>query len=332
MIFGTWEALLRPRRAGAIVLAVLPLIYAQSMWNLDPFRGAASGVVLCAGTLLIAPASWRILSPLGSPGVILYGLIGAGTAWILAAPLPSALGVADRFLALPGTLPLVVGLYLVAGFGLGRDIDTEARLREEEARTIAMAREKERAELLAIRAQLDPHFLFNTLNALAEWCATDPAVAERGILGLADVLRIVLAATRAPDWPLAQELALCQKILDLHRLRDPERFAGSIEGTADVFVPPMILLPLVENAFKHGPAAGNRGPVSIRVARADWSLRIEVRNPGKYAGPRPGGQGIDMVRRRLELAYPGRAEFAIRAEGEGTVATIRLPGGHPERV
>ena len=324
-ILDTWTALLAPRRALPIAAVGLPLVYGQSVWTADPERGVVAGVVLCVGTALVAPAAWRLLGGGGALGVARYVAVGLVSVAVLAIWLPRLGDFEDRFLTMPVTLPLLAGLFLVGGFGLGRDIDHERRIVAEAARAEALARDSERAELLALRAQLDPHFLFNTLNAIAEWCATDAGVAERAILQLSDVLRTVLDAHHVAWWPLRRELALCRDVLALHRLRDAGRFDGEVVGEAEADVPPLLLLPLVENALKHGPGRGHAGPVRIDVRREGGWVRIDVVNPGAFAGPRPGGQGLALVRRRLSLAYGDRARFAIGTDGDRTRATVEVP-------
>jgi two-component system, LytTR family, sensor histidine kinase AlgZ len=90
-------------------------------------------------------------------------------------------------------------------------------------------------------------------------------------------------------------------------------------------VPPLVLLPLAENAVKHGPAAGHAGEISLRATAEGGRLRVALANPGRYAGPRPGSDGLPTVERRLALAYGGRARLSITAEGERTVAVLDLP-------
>ena len=86
-----------------------------------------------------------------------------------------------------------LALFLVGGWGLARDIWFERRLARAEAQVVGLAREAERAQLMALRTHLDPHFLFNTLNAIAEWCRQDGETAERAVLQLSAMLRTVLA-------------------------------------------------------------------------------------------------------------------------------------------
>lgn len=98
----------------------------------------------------------------------------------------------------------------------------------------------------------------------------------------------------------------------------------------DAAVPPMVLLPLAENALKHGPSAGHAGPVRLTVSSSGDGVVVELRNPGRFRGRREGGEGLAMVERRLALAYDGRARLEIRgvdgAGGDGaTVTIVELP-------
>jgi LytS/YehU family sensor histidine kinase len=232
------------------------------------------------------------------------------------------------FLTQRVSLLICGGLFLVGGWGLGRDVGFEASLRRERARSARLAYEAEQAQLLALRAHLDPHFLFNTLNAIAEWCRQDGAVAEKAVLQLSDLLRALLRGARVQSWPLSEELGLVRALFDLHRLRDPSAFeldwqvATAVES---VPVPPLLLLPLAENAVKHGPAAGHPGTLGLRCEQAGDRLKVTVQNPGAYAGPRDGSSGVPTMERRLALAYGGAARFEIHREGERTVATIEMP-------
>ena len=126
-------------------------------------------------------------------------------------------------LTAPTSVVVCLALFLVGGLGLGRDMWLENELARAEARATLLAREAEGAQLLALRSHLDPHFLFNTLNAIAEWCREDGETAERAVVRLSAMLRTVLAGVRASTWPLADELALLDTLFELHRLRDPDR-------------------------------------------------------------------------------------------------------------
>jgi hypothetical protein len=337
------RALLHPKRSIPIFLVSAALVAAQGSYSHDPLA-VPLGIVMCVLFVLVAPVSFRVLFPEGlefSHGairVLLYGAIGTGVVAAVGVFAPRVLGMGQTLLTAPSSVVVCLALFVVGGWGLGRDIGLEARLVRAERRGEELRREAERAQLLAVRAHLDPHFLFNTLNAIAEWCRTDAAVAEEAIVRLAGMLRTVLTGVRAAAWPLEDEVALCETLLSLHRLRDPDLFtftvdvAGDLAGTT---VPPLLLLPLAENAIKHGPAKGHRGPVALTVRPAPEGLAIAIENPGPFAGRRPGGQGLAMIEQRLALAYGDRARVTCAGvpDDAGAAARtrieVRLPHGAP---
>jgi LytS/YehU family sensor histidine kinase len=260
--------------------------------------------------------------------VALYGLSGILLIVGIGRGIPEVIGMGRTFLTTRPSLLSAVALYWVGGWGLARDIDLEANLKESQDRAEALAREAEHAQLLALRSHLDPHFLFNTLNAIAEWCRQDGAVAERAILRLSSMLRTVMSGITITSWPLTRELELIDSLFDLYLIRDPQLFVYTRDIPADlpVFeVPPMILLPIAENAMKHGPSAGHRGELVLYVRAEGGELTMELSNPGAYRGPRDGGSGLPIIEKRLALAYGDRAKFGIRGDGERTIVSVRLP-------
>jgi two-component system, LytTR family, sensor histidine kinase AlgZ len=340
----TWWALLMPKRLVPVVAVSAALISAQASFGGDPLAPLL-GFVLCLAFVLVAPVSWRILLPrgldFGHGGVrlALYGAVGAAVVLALTEFLPDLIGMGPTLVTSRSTRIVCLALFLVGGWGLGRDIDHDDRLREAEAHAAERGRAAERAELLALRAHLDPHFLFNTLGAIAEWCRQDGEVAERAVLQLSAMLRTILAGVRAPAWPLGAEIELLETLFGLYQLRDPELYRLELEVPRPlpaVNVPPMVLLPLAENAVKHGPAAGHRGAVVVKV-RVDFAgkrLEVSLQNPGAFRGRRLGGEGLRMVEKRLDLAYEGEASLNITGRGEATEVRLLLPlvGPRAERA
>ena len=211
-------------------------------------------------------------------------------------------------------------------------VDGIRRERERERRAAQLETSLAEARLELLRAQLHPHFLFNTLNAIAEWCRNDGEVAERAVLQLSAILRTVMEGVAAPAWPLARELELLANLFALHLLRDPDLFTLDRQlspAASELLVPPMILLPLAENAMKHGPANGARGLVVLAVALDRDVLRVRIENPGEFTGPRAGGTGIRSVERRLALAYDGAATLSVRGEAGRTIAEVVMPRTGP---
>ena len=328
IVRATWRALLHPRRLLPVLVVCAALLIAQWRWSRDQW-GLGIGVMFCLSFILIAPVSYRVLFPdglelsHGAVRLVLYALVGAGVVLTVGAGIPKVFGVGYTFLTERTSLLVISALFLVGGWGLGRDIGFEQRFRRLQA-------EAERSQLLALKSHLDPHFLFNTLNAIAEWCRIDGEVAEKAVLRLSAMLRAVLDGVKAPLWPLEKELELVDMLFELHLLRDKALFW--LERTVPsplpaVQVPPMSLVSLAENAMKHGPGAGHRGALELTLRVVPGQLVFVLENPGAFRGPREGSEGLPSLRRQLELTYGGRAALIVEAAGEArTRATLRIPG------
>jgi two-component system sensor histidine kinase AlgZ len=316
------------------LLAVLLALSWAEWWASHSVQALSLDALLFSLFVLLAPASYRALSAYGTFGTLLYVL--AGSAVVLAfGALVGALRMQWTYVIDPGSLGVLVVLFLVGGWGLGRDLMLEERAEERTLAAERLALEVERNALLALRAQLDPHFLFNTLNAIAEWCRDDPGVAERATLKLAGMLRSMLEGVRRSTWPLEEELALLRALTELYEIRDRGRYRFRLElpeRSQDVEVPPMLLLPLIENAITHGPSAGHEGEVSVLVRLDGDRVLITLDNPGAFGGRREGGHGLSMVEKRIELAYRGRASLTVRAEGARTHTALSLPERPEERA
>lgn len=332
----TLRALISPKRAIPIMLVAAPLIYAQFYFARGRLLPLAMALMMCGSFVAVAPLAWRLLMPMGRPvsfkplRVMIYAGICVMCVYFVGVFVPWLAGGIKTFLTFPvATLVIDCALFWVGGWGLGRDIDLEENLNLEKRRAETLQREAERAQLLALRANLDPHFLFNTLNAIAEWCREDGEVAERAVLELSRMLRTVLEGVKRPSWALSREVELLRTLFSLHRLRDPALFEliEDIEPAAlEIQVPPIILLPMAENAMKHGPAKGHRGRVRFAIKTLGDSVSIEIENPGPFTGRREGGQGLAMIERRADLFYGERATFAIEGTGaDRTVSRLVLP-------
>jgi len=143
------------------------------------------------------------------------------------------------------------------------------------------------------------------------------------------MLRTMMTGIQSTTWPLAKEVELATALFAMHAIRDPSQFTVRLEmpdPLPDVDVPPMLLLPLAENAVKHGPLARNKGEVVLRITLVRDLVRIELSNPGAFAGPRDGGNGLAIVKKRLTLAFGNGASFTISAEGaDRTHAVVVVP-------
>jgi two-component system sensor histidine kinase AlgZ len=341
LFFETLRALLVPRRLVPLLLIATPLLVAQVALSPEPLAGPI-GLALCASFCITAPFLYRWLFPMDdtpsrTPGVVRFGIYVAFSVvvvYVVGGVVPDLLGMRFTFLTDPWSLVVSCALFVVGGWGLGRDVELEQSLTRTKERASALEREKERAELLALRSHLDPHFLFNTLNAIAEWCRQDGEAAERGILELARMLRSILEGTKGTAWPLERELDLVKSLFELHLFRDPTLYTlvWKVQDRIAIELPPMLLLPIAENAVTHGPLEGSRGELSVEVSADDERVTIAIENPGRFRGRRAEGEGLSMIERRLALAYEGRARFVIENVGTETEprtrATIVVPKHH----
>ena len=208
---------------------------------------------------------------------------------------------------------------------------TEAK-RREEAMVAA-----ERSELQMLRFQLNPHFLFNSLNRITGEIEERPQVALEMTHKLAEFMRHTLDHRGEILVPLAHEVEGLRKYLSIEQ----ERFEGELEVVfavdevaEEVLVPNLLLQPLVENAVKHGMRTSEPPwRVEIEARQEDGGLRFEVKSPGRLerqavqAGERGGsGVGLEVVRRRLALHYPDQHKFSLEEAGKEVLARIEVSG------
>jgi two-component system LytT family sensor kinase len=235
------------------------------------------------------------------------------------------------------------GFQLLDGFfvysviaAVSQVIRIATRLREQEARVARADALRMEAELAALRGQLNPHFLFNTLHTLTALVRRDPATAENALERFGDMLRYVLDVKRSAreDVTLEDEMAFVRNYLSLEQLRlgDRLRVVERLDPEAlDCIVPSLTLQPLVENAIKYGIAPRARGGSIEIVATLDGdSLLLEVRDDGPGAHSdilqSANGVGLRAVRQRLETRYDGKTRFDVTtAQGEGFIVRLCLP-------
>ncbi|QJR09044.1 hypothetical protein DSM104443_00080 [Usitatibacter rugosus] len=227
---------------------------------------------------------------------------------------------------------LVISLTLSAVFfWRERAAVADAVLAREREKSGRIEREAALANLRALQAQIEPHFLFNTLANVTGLIDPDPAKAKHMLESFIRFLRASLAATRAESTTLGAESELIGAFLDVLTVRMGSRLRYSIDiepGLAGFTLPPMLLQPVVENAIKHGlEPKVDGGEVVVRARREGEQVAIEVADTGMgFAPTTTGGVGLTNLRDRLKLLYGDRASFEIRENRPvGTLITIRLP-------
>ena len=209
------------------------------------------------------------------------------------------------------------------------------RFRERERRAAELEGQLSLAQLQALRMQLNPHFLFNTLNTIAALIHEQPEAADRVVIRLSELLRASLERPEAHEVPLGQELGFLHRYLEIEQARFGERLAVEFQVPAEleeVLVPALLLQPIVENAIRHGVEEREEaGRIRISAARVDGCLELQVVDngpglpPGRTAFVRE-GIGLSNTRSRLRHLYGDCQRLELSAApGGGLCVRIRLP-------
>jgi LytS/YehU family sensor histidine kinase len=236
------------------------------------------------------------------------------------------------------TLPFGTGVYF-ALVGIEHALAYMAQARERETQAARLTAQLAEAQLGALRMQLNPHFLFNSLNAITVLVRDqNTAAASRMLELLSDVLRQVLRAEASHETALSTELDFLERYLAIEQVRFSDRLRPRIEVGAAIrraLAPQLILQPLVENALRHGIARrADAGLLEVAARREGDTLVLTVRDdgPGLDKALDPGldpaataGVGLANTRARLAALYGDRASLEIANAAGGVVATIRLP-------
>jgi two-component system LytT family sensor kinase len=218
-------------------------------------------------------------------------------------------------------------------FAASVGIESIRRSREQELLASRLAEQLAEARLAALRMQIHPHFLFNSLHAAAELVHEDPALAERTLLRLADLLRRALRVAARDDESLAESLEFVDGYLELEGVRLEGRLQVSYEVPDELLaarVPTLLLQPLVENAVRHGVARRReRGEIALAARAVGDTLEVVVANELPTAAQTPlhagAGIGLANVRSRLAHLFGDAASLAAGREGDRYVSRVRLP-------
>lgn len=221
-------------------------------------------------------------------------------------------------------------------FGLFRGVDYYQKFRQEKDAAAQLSVQLAQAQMAALRMQLNPHFLFNTMNSISSLMRTDIAAADTMLEQLGNLLRITLDRGEVQFIRLNDEM----EFVEMYLAMQERRFTGRVRQQLfvnpelhDALVPAMILQPLVENAYTHGFSKLDRnGLLVIEAAREDRCLTLSVLNNGaglqsdQPAGLDGQGVGLANIKSRLRLHYGDQQTFSIREVAQDQVeVTIKLP-------
>ncbi len=226
-------------------------------------------------------------------------------------------------------------------FALYHAVRSFQRLRWQEQQAMQWMVLAQERELAALKAQVNPHFLFNTLNAISAMVRRDPEQAREMIARLAEMLRYALDSAKRDQVPLGEDLRFVRAYLDLEAHRFPDRLDVRYEVDPEVLetpVPPILLQPLVENAIKHGIALDEQcGTITLRIAGADGRVHVSVEDTGRGANgrapaaPAPGGIGLSNTEARLRHLFgPDLAFEAGPQQPRGFKVSFSIPGATPD--
>ena len=287
------------------VCRIFPLVRSRA-WHV------ASAQILAA---TFASAIWVAAAGAWARALAAMGFDAAGSMYDPQRPLLFVVGALLFWL-------VSVFFYLLIAFDASKDAERA------NVELSLLARE---AELKALRAQIDPHFIFNSLHSISALTATDPASARRMCLLLADFLRETLRLGGNEQIPLSEELALADRFLAIEQVRLGPRLHVDREtdpAATTCLVPPLLLQPLVENAVNHGIAhLVDGGTIRMAATCTGSTLTITLENPCDPDRPRTRGVGLglELLRKRLTNQYNAAdAVYAREQEGQFRVE-LRIP-------
>ncbi len=200
--------------------------------------------------------------------------------------------------------------------------------RNQEISNIELTSSNRESELKNLRSQLNPHFLFNSLNSIRALVDLDPAKAKISITTLSNLLRQSLVLGKENIVSIEQELDISKSYLDLEKIRFEERLDVVWEIDDRLLlnkIPPFSIQMMVENAVKHGISSLKEGgEVIIKIARTEEGFCIQVSNSGELGGSNSNGVGVQNIKKRLQLQYGESATFVLKQEAKMVIAQLNF--------
>jgi two-component system sensor histidine kinase AlgZ len=309
----------------AVALAIpLSLLYAficlSSWWlcRLTPLRGRGLERALTThmAASVVASALWILIAR--GTAAALSGL------HLLSSPRGLLVRAAGNLFGLGVLLYLLtVAMDYVL---LAVEASRQAEAREAEAQILARE-----AELRALKAQINPHFLFNSLHSISALTSVDPARAREMCVLLGDFLRYTLGLGEKSTIPLGDEIELVNRYLRVEKVRFGQRLEMQEDVDSEVLgatIPPLLLQPMIENAVAHGISGLPEGGwIHLRARKQQDDVEIVIENKFDSDSPRSrrNGVGLENVRRRLAACYGARAHMSVASEGDRFRVSLLLP-------
>jgi two-component system, LytTR family, sensor kinase len=345
-------------RRGLVILAawmLVAMLFAVQAWFAAQVRGEPLAWARASLIWLVWAAAWAALTPIAlrlsarfplqRPNVLralaVHGIASATCAlanlalFALAAPVigatqvePTWFGTLGRLLGTTFLLNVPVYWLIVAAVHVERLVRIA---REKDRRQLRLEAQLADARLQSLRAQLQPHFLFNALNTISVLMHEDVDSADRILLQLSALLRRSLDGSEADEATLGEEIGFLERYLEIEQVRFGERLGFRLlvpDEVLEARVPTLILQPLVENALRHGIATrAGPGRVEVKACRHGDFLRLSVCDDGRGLPPATTERvGLSNTRARLQLLYADRQRLEVRnSEDGGVIAEIELP-------
>jgi len=342
-----WPSL-RDLLVAASAITVVVSAFEIKLDAMAMFREVVSNFITCVSITLVTAT---ILTAFGVPGRVrrwtrailillllaIGGVVGGLVSWgINNVFFDVHMSHPMVYLMIVALLAIIFGLALLAYENISNKLEqTAAKLAEKEVQEQTLMRLKTEAELEALRAKVNPHFLFNTLNSIASLIPEDPRKAEDVVQRLSNLFHYAFATNDTDVVPLEKELDLVGEYLAIEKVRLGDRLDYAFEKDRSLdgaVIPSMLLQPLIENSVRHGIAPKkDGGKIDVRCERRGERCSVEITDTGMGfdKNEMKEGFGIGGVRQRLVLNYPGSHRFDVTSRpGHGAKVTMELPLKH----
>jgi two-component system, LytTR family, sensor histidine kinase AlgZ len=332
--------------AGVLFAAILGTLLVTS-WGMEwrvaaalaiPLSALAQGIAwtaryTCRANPLGRTDPWRIVLTHVISGLILsYFWVSAG--WLLTGFMDATLSTGGNSKLFMGVRTHLYGVgfsYYLLGVAFHYMLFAQKASQEAQARAVESSMRAREAELSALKAQINPHFLYNSLNSISALTSIDPARAREMCVSLADFLRLTLGMGEKALIPLSEEVGLLEKYCAIEKVRFGERLMVKEEiqeEAKECLMPPLLLQPLFENAVVHGIAQmAEGGWIRLKAARVGDRMSLTVENSWdpEAGSSRQNGVGLKNVQRRLEARYGKDAQLEAKAEDEVFRVSLVFP-------